>query len=197
MFATSSSLLLASNSPRRRDLLKAAGFAFESISPEISEQRSADLTLRELTILNAIRKGISIARVHPQKVVLAADTLVAIKNEVIGKPSDLAEARKILRRLSGRVHEVCSSVFICHLVLAKSMTLHEISRVRFRRLNKKAIDGYLAKIDPLDKAGAYAAQGYGSEIIAGIEGSYSNVVGLPMEETVRALADFGVRPSNF
>jgi nucleoside triphosphate pyrophosphatase len=189
------SLLLASSSPRRRELLAQTGFAFESVSPRVRERSDVDLTLSELTLLNAIGKGISVARKYPVKVVLAADTLVALDGNVIGKPLDLADARKILGRLSGRVHQVCSAVFVCHLAGARSTSFREISHVRFHRLSREKIDNYLSKVNPLDKAGAYAAQGHGAEIIAGIEGSFTNVVGLPIEQTVRALREFGIAPA--
>jgi septum formation protein len=189
-----SSLVLASGSPRRSALLVEAGFEFESVSPRVAEKFDVNLTLRELTTWNAIRKGTSVARAHPDKIVLAADTLIALDEEIIGKPAHFDEAVQILRRLSGRTHEVCSAVFICHLKTAKSVTFCEISHVRFRYLSNAKIESYLAKIDPLDKAGAYAAQGSGAGIIAKINGSYTNVVGLPMEKTVVTLAKFGVRP---
>ena len=188
------SFLLASHSPRRRKLLGDAGFEFRSVAPDVAERFDVDLTLRELTAFNAIGKALSVARAHPSKVVLAADTLVALGDQVIGKPADVDEAILILRRLSGRIHEVCSSVFICHLAQARSTSFDEISRVRFRRLSEKEIKRYIDKVDPLDKAGAYAAQGYGAEIIDKIEGSYTNVVGLPMEKTIAALAEFGIAP---
>jgi septum formation protein len=188
-----SPLLLASNSPRRRELLTAAGFQFESVAPLITERLDPDLTLREITALNATRKGMAIARSHPGRIVLAADTLVAIEGEIIGKPNDLRDAARILRRLSGQVHEVCSSVFVCHLARGRSIMFHEISQVRFRRLNQAQIKSYLAKVNPLDKAGAYAAQGQGAEIIEEIKGSYTNVLGLPMEQTLNVLAQFGVK----
>jgi septum formation protein len=190
------SLLLASNSPRRRQLLADAGFEFVNIAPCISEKFDVNLTLRELTAFNAIGKAISVARAHPRKIVLAADTLVALDDEIVGKPKDVAEAVAILHRLSGRVHEVCSSVFICHLARARSTSFHEISRVYFRKLSDLAIRAYIDKMDPLDKAGAYAAQGCGAEIIAKIDGSYTNVIGLPMEKTVVALAQFGIQPKS-
>jgi septum formation protein len=201
-----SSLLLASNSPRRRALLAEAGFDFATDAPEAVERFDVDLTLRELTAFNAIRKAMSVARMHPGKIVLAADTLVALGNEIIGKPKDRAEAIVTLRRLSGHAHEVCSSVFICHLARARhgesvrwrtrSTSFQEISRVHFRKLSDAAIRAYIDNVDPLDKAGAYAAQGGGVEIIEKIEGSYTNVVGLPMEKTVAALAKFGIRPKS-
>jgi septum formation protein len=187
-------LLLASASPRRRELLAAAGFEFESIPSSATEEFNAQLTLRELTLRNALRKGIPVARAHPQDVVLAADTLVELEDRIIGKPANLQEAAQILRRLSGRQHRVCSAVFICHLAQARSQIFCEISHVRFRSLTSRAIRAYLVKVDPLDKAGAYAAQGAGSEIIDQIDGSFTNVVGLPMERTVTALRRFGIEP---
>lgn len=130
----------------------------------------------------------------PDAVVLAADTLVTVDGKVLGKPADFEDAVKILRRLSGRAHEVWTAVRICNAAQQKSQGLHEMSRVQFRSLNDAAIRGYLAKINPLDKAGAYAAQGRGREIIERIDGSYTNVVGLPMEATAVALRAFGITP---
>ena len=186
--------MLASSSPRRAALLSQSGFEFEIASPRVAEKFSTTLTLREVTLWNAIRKGMSIAQTRPDAVVLAADTLVALDDRIIGKPADLSEAAQILRRLSGRTHQVCSAVAIYQQALGKSAVFHESSRVRFRRLSDAMIQSYLAKVDTLDKAGAYAAQGSGAEIIAKIEGSFTNVVGLPMEKTVAELAKFGIRP---
>ena len=185
-------LLLASNSPRRRELLLEARFNFEIFAPRVAERFDVDLTLRELTTFNAMRKAMAAARLRPKDVVLAADTLVAVDDRVLGKPKDKDEAVAMLQRLSGRAHEVCTSVFICHLAEAKSTSFHEISRVQFCRLSRDRIDNYLARVNPLDKAGAYAAQGFGSEIIKKIDGSFTNVVGLPMKRTIAALAEFGV-----
>jgi len=189
-------LLLASNSPRRRELLLEAGFDFEIFVPSVAERFEADLTLRELTALNAIRKAMATARLRPKNIVLAADTLVAIEDHVLGKPKDKDDAVAMLQRLSGRAHEVCTSVFICHLEKMNSRSFYEISRVRFQRLTRNKIDNYLTRVDPLDKAGAYAAQGFGSEIIAKIDGSYTNVVGLPMKKTIAALTEFGIERKN-
>jgi septum formation protein len=187
-------LLLASNSPRRRDLLLEAGFKFETFTLKVDERFDIDLTLRELTAFNAIRKAMTSARSRPKNIVLAADTLVAIDDHVLGKPSDRSEAVAMLERLSGRTHEVCTSVFICHLARSLSTSFSEISRVHFQKLSRGKIGNYLERVNPLDKAGAYAAQGFGSEIIEKIEGSYTNVVGLPMEKTISALAEFGIAP---
>jgi septum formation protein len=189
-----SPFILASNSPRRRALLAEAGYEFEVIAPAVSEVAVAYLSLRELTIANATRKGLAVSRVYPHLVVLAADTLVALEGEVIGKPRDLNQARMILRRLSGRAHEVCTAVFI--VGPQKKITFAEIATVRFRKLSERGIANYFGLVNPIDKAGAYAAQGAGRSIIASVEGSFTNVIGLPMERTTEVLAQFGLRPIN-
>ncbi len=129
------SLVLASCSPRRAALLSEGGFEFEIASPRVAEKFDAALTLRELTLWNAIRKGMSISQTRPDAVVLAADTMVALENQVIGKPADLSEAAWMLRRLSGRTHEVCSSVVIYQQTSGRSDVFQDVSRVRFRRLS--------------------------------------------------------------
>ncbi|MBA3544379.1 MAG: septum formation protein Maf [Chthoniobacterales bacterium] len=189
------SLLLASASPRRRQLLAEAGFDFEVSAPEVDEISSSQFTLREATTWNALRKGLTVARAHPDRVVLAADTLVALEERVIGKPADLEEAADLLRLLSGRTHFVATGVFVGHLRQGQSLTFAVISRVVFKKLSAPMIADYLKLIDPLDKAGGYAAQGEGAVIIARIVGSRSNVIGLPLEKTRRALARFGIRPA--
>ena len=187
-------LLLASASPRRRQLLAEAGFEFEVIPPAVDEISSGTFTLHEATKWNALRKGLLIARMNPADVVLAADTLVELKGRVIGKPVDRAEAARTLRLLSGQTHVVASSVFIAHLRDGKSEHFTVSSRVVFKKLSDDMIEEYLSQIDPLDKAGAYAAQGLGRTVISRIIGSRSNVIGLPMETTGAALARFGLRP---
>jgi septum formation protein len=185
-------LILASGSPRRRELLAEAGFTFDVIAPEVREISTSDLTVAELTACNALRKARAVAREYPNDVVLAADTIVSLGTEAFGKPADMHDARRILRRLSDRTHEVYSAVFICKRSSGRRHVFYDVSRVRFRRLSESAISDYFAKINPLDKAGAYAAQGHGTEIIERIDGSFTNVVGLPMEKTIRVLRDFGV-----
>ena len=164
------------------------------VGPQVAEISSGALTLREITCWNALRKGLAVARAHRNAVVLAADTLVALDHKVIGKPADTAEARLILRRLSGRKHTVASGIFIGCMRSARAEMFCEISSVFFKKLSAGMIDAYLAKIDPLDKAGAYAVQGDGRDIIRRIVGSRSNVIGLPLEKTRVALARFEIRP---
>jgi septum formation protein len=186
--------ILASGSPRRHQLLSDAGYEFEVVSPPVDEVAHPWLTARELTAWNAARKAAKVSESARNAVVLAADTLVTVDGEILGKPADFDEAVSMLRRLSGRAHEVWTAVRICHSAKTRSESFQEMSRVHFHALNDNAIRAYLAKIDPLDKAGAYAAQGHGREIINRIEGSYTNVVGLPMERTSQLLRLFGVTP---
>jgi septum formation protein len=186
-------LVLASASPRRRQLLAEAGFKFEIVTPSVEEVSSRNFTLCEATSWNALRKGIVVARLRPNDVVLAADTLVELDGRVIGKPADRAEAARTLRLLSGQTHIVASSVFVAHLRGGRSESFTVLSRVVFKKLTDLAIKEYLANLDPLDKAGAYAAQGTGGVVIARILGSRSNVIGLPMKESAAALERFGVR----
>ena len=188
-------LILASASPRRRQLLADRGYDFEVVAPVVKERLSDKLTLREATCYNALRKGLIVARAHPGRVVLAVDTLVALDQQLIGKPADRVEAVRLLRLLSGRMHFVVSSVFIVQLHRGKSLAFSVLSRVVFKKLSDRMIEEYLASIDPLDKAGGYAAQGTGRAIIARIIGSRSNVIGLPLERTGAALEQFDIRPS--
>jgi septum formation protein len=181
-------LILASNSPRRRTLLAKAGYEFEVFAPAVSEIAVKHLSLRELTIANATRKALLVSRLHPHRIVLAADTLVALDGKIIGKPCDLDHARAILRRLSGRTHNVCTGVLI--LGPQRRISFAEISSVRFRKLSESAITKYFGVVNPIDKAGAYAAQDAGRSIIASVAGSFTNVIGLPMKRTMEALARF-------
>ena len=182
--------VLASASPRRRELLTRAGYTFEIVTAKVEESSSPYFSLRELTTINATRKAFAVAQKRPEAIILSADTLVSLEDEIIGKPADMRQARAFLRRLSGTTHKVCTAVFIVNP--RQFISFAEISRVKFRRFTSKAIDTYIARINPLDKAGAYAAQGLGGEIIARIQGSVTNVIGLPMERTSVALGKFGI-----
>jgi septum formation protein len=185
--------ILASGSPRRRDLLQEAGFAFSIVSPEVDEWHDEGIDLRELTLANARLKADAAALVVAGSLVLAADTLVAIEGTALGKPADLAEAKAMLGRLVGKTHEVCTGVAIRSAEGVEESFL-VVTRVTFLPLIEAEIAAYLALINPLDKAGSYAAQEHGDRIIAHVDGSWTNVVGLPMDETVAALARHGVKP---
>jgi septum formation protein len=187
-------LILASGSPRRADLLSSAGYRFSVVQTHTAELMADFLSPRELTLFNARRKAFAVAQRHPESVVLAADTIVALDAKILGKPKDLAEARSFLERLSGRSHVVVSGIAI--VLQAESRAVYEVahSEVKFRKLTPADIDHYLARTDPLDKAGAYAAQA-DSSIIESIAGSFTNVVGLPMEVVAEYLAQFEILPA--
>jgi len=136
---------------------------------------------------NARAKAREVAPRHPHSVVLGADTLVWLRGIPLGKPAGLDEARKMLRLLSGRVHEVATGVHLLRVEPRQQAEFHEVTRVRFRKLDEGAIDQYLASVDVLDKAGAYALQEHGDLLIETVEGSRSNVIGLPVERTMAAL----------
>jgi septum formation protein len=185
-------LILASSSPRRRELLARAGYDFEVATAEVAERVSRHLSLRELATANATRKALAVARrTRSRALFLAADTLVSFHGKIIGKPANTNEARAILRRLSGRVHEVCTAVFIIDS-RGWFISFAEISRVTFQRLTDEAIEDYIRQVNPLDKAGGYGAQDDAGQIINSIEGSVTNVIGLPMERTTAALRYFGI-----
>ena len=183
-------LILASASPRRRELLAAAGLEFEVVVSPAEEIHDASIPLDRLCEENACLKAEAVARDHPDATVIGADTLVWIAGEPLGKPADMEEARALLRKLSGRSHTVCTGV--C-LVRPDGSTerFHVLTEVEFRELDDAAIEDYLALVHTLDKAGGYAIQEHGERVVVGIRGSYSNVVGLPVDEVVARLFPAG------
>lgn len=185
-----SSLILASASPRRRDLMIEAGLDFIIYPSPAEEAHDASLTAAELTESNARLKAAAVAERFPDQIVIGADTLVYVDGEPLGKPRDMAEAEQMLGRLTGRTHEVCTGVCLIKQSTGNLRSFHVITKVTFRDLNAEAIRDYLQKIEPLDKAGAYAAQEYGELIIEKTDGSWTNVVGLPMAELLEQLETF-------
>lgn len=182
--------MLASGSPRRQELLRQCGVEFDVVPAAVPELHDEALTARELSLLNAHRKTRAVAKHFPDRVVLGADTLVARGTRLYGKPADLADARRMLAELEGRTHQVVTGVCLLHLRDHRERLFAETTDVTFRVLEPAQIDAYLAEIDPLDKAGAYAIQNHGDCVVAEIAGSYSNVVGLPVEQVLAALRDW-------
>ena len=174
-------LILASASPRRAELLKQLHLEFQIVPGAIAETFDEQLSPLELCQLNAHRKARVIAKKHPDALVLGADTLVFLDGEIMGKPADVAEARRMLGRLQGRTHQVVTGVSLIHLRALCERTFAVSTDVTFHPLTAEQIDGYLSKMNPLDKAGAYAIQEHGETIVSEISGSFSNVVGLPLE----------------
>jgi septum formation protein len=189
-----SRLLLASSSPRRIHLLREAGFNPEILPSQVVETQTDFLTPAEGALFNAIRKGMEIALQRPDDIVLSADTIVTLDGGVFGKPADLEEAFEMLKRLIGKTHEVITAVAVMHLNKKRTRVGTERTAVKFRSLSDAEIREYLETAEPLDKAGAYAAQESPDRIIESVTGSFSNVVGLPMELTIPILAEFGIRP---
>jgi septum formation protein len=186
--------ILASGSPQRIRLLQEARYDFIAQPASIAELAVDFLTPGELTLLNACRKTFAVARAEPNAVVLGADTLVALGTTMFGTPADLDEARRMLAQLSGRTHEVLTGLAISSFSEQRTISVVVESAVRFRELNADFIDRYLSRIDPLRKAGAYAAQIDPETVIERIDGSFTNVVGLPMETVSQLLAEFGIHP---
>jgi len=186
------SFILASGSPRRIQLLRQAGFDFQVEPAEIEESRSDFFSPGELTLFNSLRKAMTVATRYPTHLVLGADTIVALDSEVFGKPSDLEDARRMLRRLVGKTHDVITGVALVHAGRRRSISRTVRTRVKFRLLGDSEIEAYLKIAEPLDKAGAYAAQNTPGLIIEKITGSFSNVVGLPMEIVGPLLASSGI-----
>jgi septum formation protein len=174
-------LILASASPRRAALLKQLNLDFQVVPSDAPEILDEQLSPLELCQLNAHRKARVIAKKHPDAMVLGADTLVFLGGEILGKPADLAEARRMLGRLQGRTHQVVTGVSLIHLRAYRERTFAVSTDVTFHQLTVEQINIYLTKLNPLDKAGAYAIQEHGDTIVSEISGSFSNVVGLPIE----------------
>ena len=179
-------IILASSSPRRRRLMLEAGFNFEIIVSDAEEICDKFMIPWDLTVQNAQIKASPIAQNNQEKIVIGADTVVSLDNEIFGKPSDIEEAVKMLARLSGRTHIVTTGV--CIIQKEKNKTFYVNTEVTFKPLSGKEISQYVKVINPLDKAGAYAAQDHGELIIEKYTGSFTNVVGLPMSEVKEALA---------
>jgi len=181
-------LILGSASPRRAELLRSLGLEFQIVPARVTESHPEHLTPREICQVNAYRKARAIAKKHPDALVLGADTIVCLGVKVFGKPADLEEAHHILAKLQGRTHEVITAVCLVHLRSHRQRIFAARTAVTFRSLHAGQIRRYLSKINPLDKAGAYAIQEEGDEIVKKISGSYSNVVGLPLEALEKELA---------
>ena len=162
-------------------MLRQMEWEFQVIPSAAAEVFDAHLTPLELCQLNAHRKARVVAKKHPDALVLGADTLVFLEGEVMGKPADLAEARRMLGRLQGRTHQVVTGVSLIHWRALRERTFAVSTDVTFHPLTAAQINVYLSRMDPLDKAGAYAIQERGDMIVSEISGSFSNVVGLPIE----------------
>jgi nucleoside triphosphate pyrophosphatase len=192
-------LILASASPRRAEILRDAGIAFEVLAVNVDETpragESAEAMCRRLAEAKARAAAARLGAPAEPVIVVAADTTVEIDGEILGKPASPDEARQVLRRLSGRTHRVLTALSLLRLPDGAARSDLESTAVRFSALSEREIDEYAATGEPMDKAGAYAIQGRAGCFIEGVEGCYFNVVGLPLARLYRNLKELGWPPS--
>ncbi|WP_066353074.1 Maf family protein [Fervidicola ferrireducens] len=186
-------LILASASPRRQKLLKQIGLDFEIIPSSIDETVPPGVAPDVAAVKLAENKAIDVARRLKDGIVIAADTVVALDDSILGKPKDEEEARKMLERLSGRWHRVFTGIAVIDSSSSKKVTDYEESRVKFKNLSSVEIENYIRTGEPMDKAGAYGIQGKGALLVEKIEGCYYNIVGLPLFRLSLVLSHFGVK----
>jgi septum formation protein len=182
-------LILASASPRRAELLRAAGIPFDVLPVDVDERFYPNEKPEKAVARLAEAKAAAAAAMRPDDIVLGADTTVVIRGQALAKPVDAADAARMLRLLSGRTHEVLTGVCLCYG--GRRLVHVEPTRVRMAAMGESEIAWYVATPEPYDKAGAYAVQGLASRFVVGIDGSYSNVVGLPISNVYELLKQLG------
>jgi septum formation protein len=187
-----SAIILASRSPRRKELLHQIGLDFSVDPADVDERVLPDETPEGYTLRVALGKARGVAARAQAGLVIAADTIVVLDGEFLGKPVDTQDAERMLARLSGKAHRVITGVAVMDAATGKTFSRTSTTRVLFRSLTSQEITSYAATGEPLDKAGAYGIQGMGALLIEGIDGCYSNVVGLPISMLGELLRDFGV-----
>ena len=185
-------LVLASQSPRRRELLALLGIPFTVVPSRATETPAEGESPTEFVKRAARDKGIEVAARVSASIILSADTIVVVDDEILGKPADEYDSVRMLERLSGRQHSVYTAVFVVDSDTGSRREGIEETRVWFRELDRNTIEDYIRREDVMDKAGAYAIQGYASIFIPKIEGNYPNVVGLPLPLTSDLLASNGL-----
>jgi septum formation protein len=179
-------IILASQSPRRKELLTLANIAFDALTPNTDEQFPPELNFEEAVIYIAKQKALTIAKSYPTEIILAADTVVIIKNTILGKPTNELEAKAMLAALSGNTHQVITGV--CIIKNGEEISFADTTLVTFNKLNESQINYYISNYKPFDKAGAYAIQEWiGAIGISKIEGDYYNVMGLPINKVAQIL----------
>ena len=185
-------LILASASPRRKELLQKIGLKFEVDASNCAEEIDPAALPEELVRRISIDKAKAVAPRHQNAVIIAADTIGVIGKKVLGKPHTAAEARKMLAQISGKAHLVITGLTVLNTATDKIITKTVTTKVYIKKLTRAEIDAYVATGEPLDKAGAYGIQGLGAVIVEKIEGDYFNVVGLPLFTLTEVLKEFGI-----
>lgn len=185
-------LILASASPRRAELLEQIGLNFKIIPSTFQEETIPEDAPARLVMELALSKAKQVAEGISEGLVIGADTIVFLEDRVLGKPSGIEEAVRMLAQLSGKEHQVFTGIALIEVPGEKSRIDYEMTRVQFRSLSRDEIEAYVSTKEPLDKAGAYGIQGKGAVLVESIHGCYFNVVGLPIVRLVTMLQDFGV-----
>lgn len=184
----SGNLILASASPRRKELLALAGFEFDVVTSSVDEIIDPELKTHELVVSLASQKAKAVASKYTDKTVIGADTVVVLDGKVLGKPKNEQDAVDMLKALSGNTHEVYTGVYLVNG--GKEKGFYECTKVKFCTLSDEQISAYVATGEPMDKAGSYGIQGKGCVLVEGIEGDYFNVVGFPVSRFCRELYKF-------
>ncbi|MFG0212724.1 Maf family protein [Brevibacillus porteri] len=185
-------LILASSSPRRRELLQALGLSFTVITSDVDETTAEHLSASEVVEELSLRKAKEVASRLTEGVVLGSDTVVVLDGQILGKPVDETDAFRMLSMLQGQEHTVYSGVALIDVETGRAEVSHSLTHVRIRALTEQEIKSYIATGEPMDKAGSYAIQGIGATIVEGITGDYFTVVGLPLGLTSTLLTRFGM-----
>lgn len=183
-------LILASQSPRRKELLSSLGYEYEVCPADIDETVPKDVESIYVPEILSRNKALYVLGQNPDAVVIGSDTVVICDGQILGKPQSEEEARLILSLLSGKKHKVATGLCVCSK--EKTRSLVSVTDVYFHELTQNLIDAYIATGEPMDKAGAYGIQGVGSVLVRKIDGDYFTVMGLPLSQTARLLSEFGI-----
>ncbi|OGP55116.1 MAG: septum formation protein Maf [Deltaproteobacteria bacterium RBG_13_52_11] len=188
----SQQLILASSSPRRRDLLSSLGLQFQVVPAALREIPSPHEAAKDFAVRVAEKKALAVGNKYPHAWVIGADTVVAVEGEILGKPRDREDAKKMLQQLANREHVVITGYTLMKVAEGKTMRGVEETRVKISSLDEREIEWYINTGEPFDKAGGYAIQGKGAFMVEWIEGSYTNVVGLPLCQLIRLFKDVSI-----
>jgi len=190
LISSENPLMLASDSPRRRDILTQLRIPFRQVSSNSEEKKAAGDPMKDVCLI-AERKAMAVRPSEPSSWIMAADTVVVLGDNVMGKPTDAREAFAMLTNLGGKSHRVITGLCILSPIGTRALCDSVVTEVRFRDIAESEINAYIATGEPFGKAGAYAIQGIGAFMVEGITGSYTNVVGLPACVLVKALIEAG------
>ena len=178
-------ILLASTSPRRIEILGSTGLQFEAVSPDYEEDMTLPLDATELAKVLSLGKAMAVAQLHPEAIVIGADTFIAHNGVVLGKPHTAERAKHMLQQLSGVTHQVITGLSVVCVESAQTIQVAEVAQVTFRTITSEEIDAYIATGEPLDRAGAYAIQSGAKKFVERTEGDYMSILGLPKDRLLK------------